>query len=84
MREQETRPYKKLYDPRNRYDELFKQDYLGQTHYDKHIYAISHEKLYAKTDIATELAWRDRQIEILTKQRDELNKQLQELSTTST
>ena len=42
--------------------------------YCKHINAMTTEDLYSKSDIAAELAWRDVQIEQLTKELEEANK----------
>jgi hypothetical protein len=43
---------------------------LGE-HYYRHISAMTGEELHAKTAIAAELAWRDAQIEAVTRERDE-------------
>lgn len=55
----------KRYDPEVRFNQIYKAGYPVLSHYEKHVFAMTHEHLDAKSEIATELAWRDWQIEQL-------------------
>ncbi|MFQ0994873.1 hypothetical protein ACGH6Q_07600 [Gilliamella sp. BG2] len=65
----------KLYDPKNRFNEMFTIGHPFLSHYDRHITAMTRERLDSKSDIATELSWRDWQIEQLNERIDELESQ---------
>ncbi|MWN90987.1 hypothetical protein GQ597_09760 [Gilliamella sp. Pra-s65] len=65
----------KLYSPENRFNEMFTLSYPVLSHYDKHVLAMTREKLDSKSDIAAELGWRDWQIEQLNERIKELESQ---------
>jgi hypothetical protein len=62
----------KLYSPENRFNEMLTLSYPVLSHYDKHVLAMTREKLDSKSDIAAELGWRDWQIEQLLKRVQDL------------
>jgi hypothetical protein len=43
-------------------------------YYHRHVYAMTREELHSKSNIAAELAWRDRQLDIIAAERDRLRK----------
>lgn len=65
----------KLYDSENRFNEMLTLGHPVLSHYDKHVLAMTREKLESKSDIATELGWRDWQIEQLNERIKELESQ---------
>jgi hypothetical protein len=65
----------KLYSPENRFNEMLTLSYPVLSHYDKHVLAMTREKLDSKSDIAAELGWRDWQIEQLNERIKELESQ---------
>ena len=65
----------KLYAPENRFIEMLTLGHPVLSHYDKHISAMTREKLDSKSDIAAELGWRDWQIEQLNERIKELKSQ---------
>ncbi len=44
-----------------------------EPHYTKHVAAMTHEQLTSKSDIAEQLAWRDRRIELLWQLLDDID-----------
>lgn len=64
-----------LYEPENRFNEMFTLGHPVLNHYDKHISAMTREKLDSKSEIAAELGWRDWQIERLNERIKELESQ---------
>ena len=65
----------KLYDSENRFNEMFALGHPVLSHYDRHVLAMTRENLDSKSDIATELGWRDWQIEQLNERIKELESQ---------
>lgn len=72
---------KKLYDTENRFNEMFALGHPILSHYDRHVLAMTREKLESKSDIALELGWRDWQIEQLNERIKEIE-QIQEKNET--
>lgn len=68
---------KKLYDTENRFNEMFALGHPILSHYDRHVLAMTRENLDSKSDIATELGWRDWKIEQLNERIKEIE-QIQE------
>lgn len=71
----------KLYNSENRFNEMFALGHPVLGHYDRHVLAMTRENLDSKSDIATELGWRDWKIEQLNERIKEFE-QIQEKNET--
>jgi hypothetical protein len=65
----------KLYESKNRFNEMFALGHPVLTHYDNHVLAMTRENLDSKSDIAAEMGWRDWKIEQLNERIKELESQ---------